>query len=645
VPLRAAPIAAALAVACLLSPSAASASVVSGDGASFALTAAPLEANRVELSVAGGTTLVFRDRGAPLTPGPGCATASTGLIACRLAASGRVDRLTIDLGDGADTATIRSLWTDVTLIGGDGDDVLRFSRGGDEKERNGAVALGGEGNDRIEEADTADGGPGDDSILGSAFAYTEETLHGGPGNDSIDGGGSIDEIHGGPGDDALVDGGGAGEARIFGDEGGDTIGAAGERAAIAGGDGEDRIVSGARVADGGPGDDVLQGGPLLRGAEGDDTLTAADEMNLTWLGLRGNTLEGGPGDDTLTGGRIDDLLDGGEGADVHAGGEGSDTLSYRSRGEPVTIDLRTAERTVAGEGDSAAGDVERIEGTAGDDRIVAGAGPIAVDGFLGEDVIVGGPGPDQLVGGGDSDVIVGGEGDDVIDGGVDSHRERGAAESTRVVGDDFIDAGPGHDVITGRRGDDYVIGGSGNDSFDLRDSSGVNHSHIIQFSGADQALCGDGEDTVDADYADDVALDCEVVAEGTPRWRPTKVRPGRSLRLTVRCAWTESRPCKGTARLRTATGRAGPGGTEPTSAAAPARCLTTPGATIARQSFRIRAGRVNYVSLTLDRAADRRLTKRGCIAAHAVFEFTDGRRRPWVATRSLALKRPGVELR
>lgn len=644
VPLRAALAAAALAAACLAVPASAGASVVSTDGFSLTFQAAPLELNRVEISVSGGNTLVIRDRGLALTAGPLCTQVSTSLTTCPLVPG----QILIDTGDGADSVTVRSIWTNVVLAGGDGDDLLRFSRSGDETARNGSVAHGGEGNDRIEEADTADGGPGDDFILGSAFAYTEETLHGGPGNDTIDGGGSIDEILGGPGDDQLFDAGGAGEARVFGGEGNDSIGAAGERSALDGGEGDDAIFSGARTADGGPGDDAMHGGPLLRGGEGADRLVAGDQVALPWLGQRGNTLEGGPGDDSLSGGQIDDVLDGGEGADAHSGGAGSDTLSYRNRTAPVTLDLG-ADGTIGGEGDSAAGDVERVEGSALDDRIVAGAHPVAIDGFLGADVIVGGPSADTLVGGGDSDVILGGEGDDTIDGGIDSYRERGATESRRVVGDDIIDAGPGHDVITGRRGDDYVNGGSGNDSFDLRDSSGAgtNYSHIIQMSGADQAFCGKGEDTVDADYADDVGLDCEVVAEGTPRWRQTKVHPGKALRLTVRCAWGESRPCKGTGRLLTATGRAGHGddaASKETHRGASRKCVAKPGVTLARQDFRIRAGRVNYVLFELTKSATRSLTKRGCIAVHAVFEFTDGQGRAWVATRTLTLKRPGVPL-
>jgi hypothetical protein len=142
-------------------PAAAGASAVSADGTKLTLAGAPLEANRVELSVSNGSTLVLRDRGGPLSAGPGCTAVSSAVATCPVSAG----RLTIDLGDGADTVLVRSVWHDVTVDGGAGDDVIRLSRGGDETQRNGSVALGGEGNDRIEEADTADGGPGDDVVV------------------------------------------------------------------------------------------------------------------------------------------------------------------------------------------------------------------------------------------------------------------------------------------------------------------------------------------------------------------------------------------------------------------------------------------------------------------------------------------------
>ncbi len=165
-------------------------------------------------------------------------------------------------------------------------------------------------------------------------------------------------------------------------------------------------------------------------------------------------------------------------------------------------------------------------------------------------------------------------------------------------------------------------------------------------SGADQVWCGKGRDHADGDYADDMATDCETASEGTPRWRSVKVRPGRDIRLTVRCAWADDYPCKGRASFRTVPG--GPVGDgafleHPAFRAAPEQCRTTTktGAMLARASFRIRAGRVNYVHLKLGRSAERMVRKRGCVAIFALLSFRDVQGREWLVTRSLVLRRSG----
>jgi hypothetical protein len=162
-------------------------------------------------------------------------------------------------------------------------------------------------------------------------------------------------------------------------------------------------------------------------------------------------------------------------------------------------------------------------------------------------------------------------------------------------------------------------------------------------SGADQVFCGKGIDKATVDYADALALDCEATSEGTPRWRQVKVSFGKPLRLTVRCAWGDARPCKGRATLRTADGTgSGEGEAE---RPAPAACVTKAGTTLARSSFRIRAGRVNYVFLELSRSGERLLRKRGCLAVHTTLAYADAKRRDWQVTRTLVLKRRGFRVR
>jgi hypothetical protein len=150
-----------------------------------------------------------------------------------------------------------------------------------------------------------------------------------------------------------------------------------------------------------------------------------------------------------------------------------------------------------------------------------------------------------------------------------------------------------------------------------------------------------------ADYADDVAPDCERVSEGTPRWRRVALRPGRPLRLTVRCAWAESRPCKGIAWLQTTEGAGiarSSGPFEEATDPAPSQCRLKPGRTLAKQSFRTRAGRVKYVDLRIPSSTQKLVRGKGCVAVLAGFDFTDADGRPWRATRSLVLKRPGLRV-
>jgi len=118
-----------------------------------------------------------------------------------------------------------------------------------------------------------EGGPGDDTIIGSTVA---DTLDGGDGNDTIDGGDGDDVINGGIGDDVIR--GGRGNDTIRGNAGKDQID---------GGDGDDDI-------DGGLGDDHIIGGKgrdVLKGDAGDDTIDARDgEVDTINCGLGRDTV-------------------------------------------------------------------------------------------------------------------------------------------------------------------------------------------------------------------------------------------------------------------------------------------------------------------------------------------------------------------
>ena len=125
---------------------------------------------------------------------------------------------------------------------------------------------------------------------------------------------------------------------------------------------------------------------------------------------------GGAGADDLFGENGDDLLIGGAGGDVLNGGANTDTASYADSNARVVINLGLG---YAASG-HAAGDsfvsIERVIGSAFNDRIVADAGGNALWGGAGNDELTGGAGNDELFGEGGGDLFVfnAGDGDDEI---------------------------------------------------------------------------------------------------------------------------------------------------------------------------------------------------------------------------------------
>lgn len=161
----------------------------------------------------------------------------------------------------------------------------------------------------------ADGGEGNDTIIGSQFA---DYIDGGKGNDYIDGQGGDDVIYGGDGaegsDDVMF--GGAGNDTIYGGAGNDVIDGGLGDDVIYGGDGDD-------IIDGGLGDDVIYGGDgndLIFGGEGNDEL---------WGEEGDDALFGGGGDDVIYGGDGNDNLFGDGGDDTLYGGAGDDRYVFR----------------------------------------------------------------------------------------------------------------------------------------------------------------------------------------------------------------------------------------------------------------------------------------------------------------------------
>ncbi|MGE7989820.1 retention module-containing protein [Pseudomonas sp. NPDC089554] len=143
-----------------------------------------------------------------------------------------------------------------------------------------------------------------------------------------------------------------------------------------------------------------------------------------------------------------------------------------------------------------------LNGTSGDDVLLAGAGNDTLVAGDGNDVLVGGEGNDKLYGGNGDDLLIGGPGDDLLDGGagIDTASYAGAtagvivdlshvgAQNTvgagvdtltgieNLIGSDYNDTligdggdnvlngGLGNDILKGGGGNDTLIGGLGNDT-------------------------------------------------------------------------------------------------------------------------------------------------------------------------------------
>jgi Ca2+-binding RTX toxin-like protein len=251
--------------------------------------------------------------------------------------------------------------TDLSLIGGDGNDVIIGTAGADRLwGQNGEDILeGGAGADRLDGGgrsaygtvvnygDTVryvqssaavsidlrinteqSGGDaqGDtlfniSNVIGSAF---DDVLQGDAGYNRLSGMAGNDTIRGGGADDVLL--GDAGDDTLYGDDGAD---------ALSGGLGNDNLY-------GGNGDDRLDGGDgadNLYGDAGKDTLTAGAGDDLLDGGTGDDTLVGAAGNDTLVGGDGNDMLSGGTGNDSLSGGLGNDNYLFdATSGNDVIVD-------------------------------------------------------------------------------------------------------------------------------------------------------------------------------------------------------------------------------------------------------------------------------------------------------------------
>lgn len=179
-------------------PQTAGASTASLSGGVLTITAAPGETNAIVVS-SGNANPLWVDDSAGVTPGPGCEAGSVPTRAlCFLGPVGlSAASVVASLGDGNDSFNADAAGgyvTKVTADGGPGDDAIIGGFAGD-------VLRGGDGNDDL------GGSSGEDQVYGEA------------GNDTVRGHAGADTVDGGPGLD-LIEGDGQG---IYGNGGSDTI--------------------------------------------------------------------------------------------------------------------------------------------------------------------------------------------------------------------------------------------------------------------------------------------------------------------------------------------------------------------------------------------------------------------------------------
>jgi Ca2+-binding RTX toxin-like protein len=221
---------------------------------------------------------------------------------------------------------------DVTLRGGDGNDVLWGSGGND-------VIDGGNGNDNV------DGGAGNDVVSGGMGV---DKVAGGAGNDTLNynadavwGGGFVAYNTNSGETSGSLQGMNRSEDVFLGGSGNDVIQMTGGNDVIFSDDSYTAAAqTGARVQDvetinAGDGNDIVDltstsykyGDVTINGGAGNDYLWSMDGKDAIFGGDGSDHMHGGKGHDFLDGGAGDDIIRGGEGKDTITGGLGNDTFT------------------------------------------------------------------------------------------------------------------------------------------------------------------------------------------------------------------------------------------------------------------------------------------------------------------------------
>ncbi len=148
-------------------------------------------------------------------------------------------------------------------------------------------------------------------------------------------------------------------------------------------------------------------------------------------------------------------------------------------------------------------------------------GPDTLRGTNGDDNLLGKGGNDKLFGLGGTDNLLGASGKDIVLGGNERSARGGDKNLVGGSGNDAVLGGLGADNILGEEGNDLVADGPNREFSTDKLSAGDGNDAVGVFNDPafkDIVTCGDGFDWVFADKKDEVAPDCERVADRGPEF-------------------------------------------------------------------------------------------------------------------------------